>query len=66
MGSIGSDFLKTLGQSTVPLRYQEKYANRLKFISHLAAIYHNNKQISFTPSFEIKDKTVLQKAQGDI
>lgn len=53
----GYNFMKILGQPTVPLVYQEKYANRLKYISHLAAIYYKSKFITFTPSFNIKDKT---------
>ena len=53
----GYNFMKILGQHTVPLVYQKKYADRLKFMSHLAALYNNNEYITFTPSFEIKDKT---------
>ena len=58
----GKHFLKLLGQNTVRLRYQEKYADRLKFISHLAAFYNKEKFINFTPSFEFKDKTIFTES----
>jgi len=59
LGNTGVDFLDILGQSTVTLRYQKRYADRLKCISHIAAIYYKEKQITFIPSFEIKEKTVF-------
>lgn len=62
LGENGYDFLKVLGQNAVPLRYQKKYADRLKYISHLAAIYNNEKHIIFKPSFEIKDKNVFTES----
>lgn len=52
----GYAFMKVLGQNTVPLRYDKKYTDRLKFISHLASIYHKEEYIDFIPSIEIKDK----------
>lgn len=58
----GKNFLELLGQNTVRLRYQEKYADRLKYISHLAAFYNQEKFINFTPSFEFKDKTVFTES----
>ena len=58
----GKHFLELLGQNTVRLRYQEKYADRLKYISHLAAFYNQEKFINFTPSFEFKDKTVFTES----
>jgi len=58
----GYDFLKILGQNTVPLRYHKKYADRLKYISHIAAIYNNEKYISLLPSYEIKDKTAFTES----
>jgi hypothetical protein len=62
LGDDGYNFMKILGQHTVPLVYQKKYADRLKFMSHLAALYNNDKQITFTPSFEIKDKTAFTES----
>lgn len=58
----GYNFMKILGQHTVPLVYQKKYADRLKFISHLAALYNQNEYVTFTPSFEIKDKTAFTES----
>ena len=46
--------MKVLGQNTVPLRYDKKYTDRLKFISHLASIYHKEEYIDFIPSIEIR------------
>jgi hypothetical protein len=62
LGDDGYNFMRILGQHTVPLVYQKKYADRLKFMSHLAALYNNDKQITFTPSFEIKDKTAFTES----
>lgn len=58
----GYNFMKILGQHTVPLVYQKKYANRLQYMSHLGALNNNNKYITFTPSFEIKDKTAFTES----
>lgn len=58
----GYNFMKILEQPTVPLRYQKKYVDRLKFMSHLAALYYQDKTISFTPSFEIKEKTAFTES----
>ena len=52
----GYAYMKVLGQNTTPLRYDKKYTDRLKFISHLAAMYHKDEYIDFIPSIEIKDK----------
>ena len=52
----GQYFMKALGQKISPLRYDKKYTDRLKFISHLAAIYNKDEYIEFTPSLEMKDK----------
>ncbi len=58
----GQYFMKILGQETSQLRYDKKYTDRLKFISHLAALYNKDKKISFIPSFELKDKTVFTES----
>ena len=52
----GQYFMKVLGQKTNPLRYEKKYTDRLKFISHLAAMYNKDEYIEFIPSLEMKDK----------
>ena len=61
LGEDGSNFMKILGLETNKLRYQEKYANRLKFMSHLAA-YFRYSNVTFTPSFLIKDKTAFTES----
>ena len=58
----GQYFMKIVGQKTTQLRYDKKYTDRLKFISHLAALYNKDTKISFTPSFEIKDRTVFTES----
>lgn len=58
----GRTFMKVIGQPDVPLIYQKNYSDRLKFMSHLSAIYYKNKHITFTPSFEIKDKTAYTES----
>lgn len=61
LGEDGYNFMKILGLETNKLRYQEKYANRLKFMSHLAA-YFRYSNVTFTPSFLIKDKTAFTES----
>ena len=51
----GYAFMKVLGQNTTPLRYDKKYTDRLKYISHLAAIYQKAEYIDFIPSIKIKE-----------
>lgn len=58
----GQYFMKIIGQKASQLRYDKKYTDRLKFISHLAALYNKDTKISFTPSFEIKDKTAFTES----
>lgn len=59
LGCNGQDFIKVLGEEYNPLQYQKKYTERLKYLSHLEAIYKKNKNVTFTPSFNIKDKTAF-------
>ena len=61
LGEDGYNFMKILGLETNKLRYQEKYANRLKFMSHLAAHFRYS-NVTFTPSFLIKDKTAFTES----
>lgn len=55
----GKYFVQTLGQEATQLRYDKKYTERLKFISHLAVIYRKEAFVKFIPSFEIKDKNIF-------
>ena len=55
----GKYFLEISNKNPAKLRYQKKYADRLKFMSHLAAQYQKEDYVSFIPSFEIKEKTVF-------
>lgn len=55
----GKYFLEISNKNPAKLRYQKKYADRLKFMSHLAAFYNKEQNVSFKPSFEIKEKTVF-------
>ena len=57
LGENGYNFLEMLNENTGRLKYNKNYVERLKFISHIAAVYNNNQYITFYPSFEIKDKT---------
>lgn len=57
----GYNFIKMVGLETTKLRYQAKYATRLKFMSHLAAVLRRSNAI-FTPSYQIKDKTVFTES----
>ena len=62
LGENGYNYIEILGQKKVQRNYNKTYVERLKFISHLAALYHKYKFITFTPSFEIKDKTVFTES----
>lgn len=61
LGEDGYNFMKILGIEISQLRYQEKYATRLKFISHLAAIMKSD-NVKFIPSFKVKDKTAFTES----
>ena len=54
----GYSFLQMSNQKIVHPIYNKNYVERLKFLSHLSAIYYHNEYIKFTPSYEIKDKNV--------
>ena len=62
LGKNGYNFMKILNIPTKELRYQEKYSNRLKYISHLAAVMQS-KFITFLPSFLIKDKSFTESSR---
>lgn len=61
LGEDGYNFMKILGIETTQLRYQQKYATRLKFMSHLAAFFRTS-NVTFTPSFKLKDKTAFTES----
>ena len=61
LGEDGYNFMKILGIETNKLRYQEKYANRLKFMSYLVLILkHSN--ATFISSFQQKNKTAFTES----
>lgn len=61
LGEDGYNFMKILGLETNKLRYQEKYANRLKFMSHLGAFFRSS-NVYLIPSFKIKNKTAFTES----
>lgn len=56
LGEYGIELMKLIGKNVGKLNYDKKYIDRLKYISHLAAVYHNCPFVKFTPSFQMKDK----------
>lgn len=58
----GYEYMKILKINVNKLRYQQNYAERIKFISHIAAIYNKDTNINFIPSFKIKDKTIFTES----
>ena len=55
----GYKFLKLQNIDYNKFIYQEKSIERLKFISHMGAIYFGNANVTFTPSFEMKKKEIF-------
>lgn len=55
----GRDYIKSIGLSCNKLNRNERYLPRLYYISNLGAFYHNNELVTFTPSFDLKDKMIL-------
>jgi len=62
LSTNGREYMKSIGEA-VPEKteYRTRFMERVFFISHLSAMWHNNKKVSFTPSKEIKDKEELTK-----
>ena len=56
LGEQGTQLMKLLGNETKRLNYDKKYIDRLKYVSHLGAFYHNCPFTKFIPSFQMKDK----------
>lgn len=59
LGKLGIEYVKLLNCEYTRLNRNTKYAERLMYISHLVAFYHNCDTVDFTPSFSIKDKESL-------
>lgn len=57
LSTNGRAYMKSIGED-IPEKteYRTRFMERVFFISHLSAIWHNNKKVTFTPSKEIKDK----------
>ena len=57
LSTNGRAYLKSEGKPVITkIEYRKQYAERIKFISHIAAMFHNNKKVTFIPSVQIKDK----------
>ena len=55
----GREYLKAENKPFISrVEYRKDYAKRVKFISHLAAIFNNNESVEFIPSTKIKDKSI--------
>lgn len=59
LGKLGIEYVKLLNCKYTRLNRNTKYIERLMYIGHLAAFYHNCDTVSFAPSFSIKDKESL-------
>lgn len=59
LSTNGRRYLKEKGIFYIPrIEYRKNCVGRVKFISHLAAMYRNNQTIKFIPSTQIKDKKI--------
>ena len=58
----GYSYLQMSNQKIVHPIYNKNYVERLKFLSHLSAVYYRDKFIKFTPSYEMKDKTIYTES----
>lgn len=59
LGKMGIEYAKFFNFEYTLLNRNTRYVERLMYISHLAAFYHNCNTVDFTPSFSIKDKESL-------
>ncbi len=59
LGKLGIEYVKLCNFEYTRLNRNAKYVERLMYISHLAAFYHNCDTVKFTPSFSMKDKVSL-------
>ena len=62
LSTNGREYMKSIGEA-VPEKteYRTRFMERVFFISHLSAMWHNNKTVSFILSKEIKDKEEITK-----
>ena len=56
LDELGVEYAKLFNFEYNKRNRNRKYIERLKYLSHIAALYNNCKTINFTPSFSIKDK----------
>lgn len=59
LGKLGIEYVRLCNFEYTRLNRNTKYVERLMYISHLVAFYHNCDTVDFTPSFSIKDKVSL-------
>lgn len=59
LDKLGIEYCKLFNVEYTPLNRNKKYLPRLLYISNLGAFYHKAKEVHFTPSFAIKDKTMF-------
>ena len=53
----GRAYMESIGKPvSIKTEYRQKQINRIEFTSHFAAMFHNNKTVTFTPSTQLKDK----------
>lgn len=56
----GKRYLKSLGYDFgTKMAYSKKYIERQILISYIAAVFYNNSNINFIPSFKLKDKEIF-------
>ncbi len=58
LDKVGMEYLSLFGIAHNKLNRNQKYFPRLKYLSNLGAFYHNCNTVTFTPSFEMKDREV--------
>lgn len=59
LDEIGIEYCKLFGFEYTVLNRNQKYLPRLLYSSNLGAYYNKSKNVSFTPSFAIKDKEMF-------
>ena len=57
LSTNGRAYMKSIGEAVAEkTEYRAGFMERVFFISHLAAMWHNNTKVSFIPSKDIKEK----------
>lgn len=59
LGKLGIEYIKMFDLYYNKLNRDQRYVPRLLRLSNIGAFYNNCKNVKFTPSFLIKDKTVF-------